>query len=445
MRKLVAGLSDRPLTRLYGLALAALAVGSMLAPEARASGGEAPPRIVNGGDASITDFPYQAALYDPTSGPPSVSQFCGGVVLNSTHVLTAAHCLAVGSPGSVAVFAGAADLADTGPAVKTIPARTLSVDPAYNPATNDHDVGVVELSAPLWTGSPTSTIAPIGRISDADFSTVLGNLPTNGTVSGWGCTDPVPSGSPFCPSATPQLLQAAQVPLVSQVDCQTDYAPITPITANMFCAGAAGSDTSTNTDSCFGDSGGPLVVDDPSHPGTRVLAGLVDAGNGCAQPGFPGVYTRVSKLAAFIDAAGGGPEVSAVPASSPPPPPPAGDSTAPALRIASKRCTMTSCTLRVRVTDASPSSGIARVTATLSFSRKVKCRGSGAGASKTCTKRVHRTLRVKGGEDGMFTILAMRLMPRKRYTLSLVPFDNAGNRPQSPTTTNVRTKSRQRS
>jgi hypothetical protein len=367
------------------------------------------------------------------------------VVLNSTHVLTAAHCVADGSPDSVAVFAGAADLADTGPAVKTIPARTLSVDPAYNPATNDHDVGVVELSVPLWTGSPTSTIAPIGRISDADFSTILGNLPANGTVSGWGCTDPVPSGLPFCPTARPQVLQAAQVPLVSQVECQTDYATITPITENMFCAGAAGSHTSTNTDSCFGDSGGPLVVDDPSLPGTRVLAGLVDAGNGCAQPGFPGIYTRISKLAAFIDAAGGGPEVSAIPAASPPPPPP-GDSTAPALRIASKRCTKTRCTLSVRVTDASPSSGIARVTATLSFSRKVKCpgAGSGAGASKTCTKRVHRSLRVKG-EDGTFTIVAMRLMPGKRYTLSLVPFDNAGNRPQSPTNLKVHTRSRRRS
>lgn len=414
-------------------------VAVVLVPVARASSEEVPPRIVNGGDASITDFPYQAALYDAVGGPPSSSQFCGGVVLNATHVLTAAHCLVLGPP-DVAVFAGAANLADTGPAVKTIPAKTLSIDPAYNPATNDHDVGVVELSAPLYTGSPTSTIAPIGRIADADFNTVLANLP-NGTVSGWGCADPVPGSFPFCPNPPPRILQAAQVPLVAQAQCQADYASITPITDNMFCAGAAGSDTSTNTDSCFGDSGGPLVVDHPSLPGTRVLAGLVDAGNGCAQPGFPGVYTRVSKLAAFIEAAGGGPDVSAVAASSPPPPAPT-DSTAPTLRIAAKKCTKTTCRVRVQVTDASPSSGVARVTATLRFTRKVKCRGQGADSSKTCTKRVRRPLRVSGGDDGRFTIVARRLTPGKAYSILLMPFDKAGNHPQSSTITKVRTKPR---
>jgi secreted trypsin-like serine protease len=32
-----------------------------------------------------------------------------------------------------------------------------------------------------------------------------------------------------------------------------------------------------------------------------VLAGITSSGDGCAQPGFPGIYTRVSTFISFID------------------------------------------------------------------------------------------------------------------------------------------------
>jgi hypothetical protein len=52
----------------------------------------------------------------------------------------------------------------------------------------------------------------------------------------------------------------------------------------MVCAGDGGSDT------CQGDSGGPMMVSDGSF---LVLAGITSWGNGCADPDFPGVYTRL--------------------------------------------------------------------------------------------------------------------------------------------------------
>ncbi len=51
-------------------------------------------------------------------------------------------------------------------------------------------------------------------------------------------------------------------------------------------------------DTCHGDSGGPLMafVND-----RWILAGIISGGRGCADPGYLGVYTRVSAFISFID------------------------------------------------------------------------------------------------------------------------------------------------
>jgi len=52
-------------------------------------------------------------------------------------------------------------------------------------------------------------------------------------------------------------------------------------------------------DTCQGDSGGALMA---FVNNTWVLAGLTSNGYGCAQAGYPGVYTRVSSFTSFINA-----------------------------------------------------------------------------------------------------------------------------------------------
>ena len=66
------------------------------------------------------------------------------------------------------------------------------------------------------------------------------------------------------------------------------------ITGSMICAGYRGSG---GKDSCQGDSGGPLVC---SYGGTAVLTGVVSWGNGCGEPHFPGVYSRVPHILEWI-------------------------------------------------------------------------------------------------------------------------------------------------
>jgi secreted trypsin-like serine protease len=269
-----------------------------------ARGPRAVASIVGGVGAPIARFPFQVALYDPASGSPAAGFFCGGVIVDATHVITAAHCLAGGGHGrggvaaEVEVLAGSTSLTQPDPGSVRDPAVGVSVDPSYEPVSNDYDIGIVTLARPLWPGALAPSANGVNAIAPlpiepgaaAGYGEPNATPATIATVSGWGDTSPAPSGAPSYPSA----LRAVNVPLVSEALCQEEYASIEQtITPRMICAGSA----RPRADSCYGDSGGPLVVDRDSParpPEDYVLVGLVDFGNGCAQPGFAGVYTRIA-------------------------------------------------------------------------------------------------------------------------------------------------------
>jgi trypsin len=278
-------------------------------PLARAS-------VVGGREASIAEFPFQVALYDPRVGSPAKGFFCGGVILDATRVATAAHCL-IGErgrrspPSEIEVLAGSTSLDPTDPGSVRDPVAAVTVDAAYASLTSDYDVGLLRLERPLWSG-PTpaldghSTIAPLAPdaalAARAIAATTSAPTPAQVVVSGWGDIAPEPgSGMSY-----PLRLHAARVPLVPRGLCEEAYATIgQPITSRMVCAGGPLPEGEGRTDSCYGDSGGPLVaagLDGQTQPVGDVLLGLVDFGNGCAQPGYPGVYVRVADpvVAAFL-------------------------------------------------------------------------------------------------------------------------------------------------
>lgn len=281
------------LQRGYEPALARIAV----APRAKAS-------IVGGSGASIASFPFQVALYDPQAGSPAAGFFCGGVIIDSTHVVTAAHCITggggrqAGSAGDVAVLAGSSTLDPTDPGSVRDPVQSSAFDSHYNPQSSDYDVALLTLVRPLWAGSTAPSVNGVDTIAPLPLDPGNASAYANpnvtpaitATASGWGDVNPAPGHG----ASYPTSLRAVRMPFVSDSLCEEQYAAIEqPITSRMICAGGGRS----HLDTCYGDSGGPLVVDQDTParpPADYVLAGLVAFGNGCAQPGYAGVYTRIS-------------------------------------------------------------------------------------------------------------------------------------------------------
>lgn len=91
------------------------------------------------------------------------------------------------------------------------------------------------------------------------------------------------------------LLQEIFVPVIDTQHCARVFAQRAIIDEKIMCAGSMNGDK----DACGGDSGGPLMHQVNEGQNFRVYQiGIVSYGFKCAEPGYPGVYTR---LTAFID------------------------------------------------------------------------------------------------------------------------------------------------
>ncbi|XP_032178998.1 chymotrypsinogen B-like, partial [Mustela erminea] len=88
---------------------------------------------------------------------------------------------------------------------------------------------------------------------------------------------------------TPDKLQQAALPLLSNADCMKFWG--SRITNVMVCAGASG------VSSCSGDSGGPLVC---QKAGVWTLVGVVSWSSSVCSTSVPAVYARVTELIPWV-------------------------------------------------------------------------------------------------------------------------------------------------
>jgi secreted trypsin-like serine protease len=280
-----------------------LAVLALLAPASAfaQSGGSAQPKIVGGGTASVSTYPWQAAVVDSIAQSPGQDahqrQFCGGSLLTSRIVVTAGHCVAaddpdcsvlcaVNDPGGdgttkvdpndVDVVLGRSTLSDTSHGVE-YPVSAVVVQSNYNG--NYQGDGVPRYDVAYLVLSSPSGQTPI-KIAGNDEG-ALWDAGSTAEISGWGSTSE--SGD------TVDTLRAATVGVIADSTCSSGGVYGSDFDAGtMLCAGSL----SGGVDSCFGDSGGPLEA--PLQGGGYRLIGITGWGDGCARANAPGVYTRVA-------------------------------------------------------------------------------------------------------------------------------------------------------
>ncbi|KAM6136046.1 LOW QUALITY PROTEIN: hepatocyte growth factor activator [Phoenicopterus ruber ruber] len=237
------------------------------------------PRIVGGSSSLPGSHPWTAAIYIGES-------FCGGSLIQTCWVLSAAHCFA-NSPlkSTITVVLGQHIFNRTTDVTQTFEIEKYILHPQYsvfNPT--EHDIALIKLKKNGQRCAVKSQfVQPIC-------------LPENNTVfpdqfkcqiSGWGHRHENISGYS-------DVLQETLVPIIPEEKCRSPEIYGTEISENMFCAGYFDS----KSDACQGDSGGPLACETNE---ISYLYGVISWGDGCSRVNKPGVYTRVTNYINWIN------------------------------------------------------------------------------------------------------------------------------------------------
>ncbi|XP_070503447.1 serine protease 3-like [Chironomus tepperi] len=230
-------------------------------------------RIVGGTRSGPNQFPYTVSIraYNGSS-----TSFCGGSMISSTYILTAAHC----TRGFHDFEIGLGSIVLNTPVTKIFTYSGAIEHPEFNPSNLNNDIALIKV--PIIPSNIPATLVLLPRYSQAD-KTFVG---AQATVSGFGRTSDTSNNvSPF--------MEYVTLKVIPNKECFDLYGKRI-VTDNVLCA--KGIDKMFNA--CLGDSGGPLVAKDGGIP---VQIGIVSfvSSRGCAE-GDPSGYTRVSKYLKWI-------------------------------------------------------------------------------------------------------------------------------------------------
>ncbi|EEB17565.1 tripsin, putative [Pediculus humanus corporis] len=229
-------------------------------------------RIVGGKPTQVNQYPWMALLMY------NRKFYCGGSLINSRYILTAAHCVDGFSKQKITAHLLEHDRSiDTESTVIERKIEKVIRHSGYNDRTFNNDIALLKMDKEVTLDD---TLRPVCLpVKGKSFSHY------DGLVTGWGVKSQGGVTSP--------ILQEVTVPIMSNAECKKTKYGSRRITDNMLCAGFP----EGKKDACQGDSGGPLhVVNGTVHS----IVGVVSWGEGCARPDYPGVYSRVNRYITWI-------------------------------------------------------------------------------------------------------------------------------------------------
>ncbi|CAB3235477.1 unnamed protein product [Arctia plantaginis] len=227
-------------------------------------------RIVGGRRAAPHSFPWTVAILKKDR------MHCGGAIITNKHVLSAGHCFQWDNFKLMEVLIGLDNMED----LKNVEKRNISSVVIHEAFTStavrdENDIAIATLKTPVRFNE---NIIPICLPEVGE--TFAGRV---GTIVGWGRVAVEKSSS--------KVLLKASLRILSDEDCSKSQLA-QHLKPTMMCAFSKGKD------GCQGDSGGPLLVFETDEK--YVQAGIVSWGIGCADPRYPGIYTKVSNYIDWI-------------------------------------------------------------------------------------------------------------------------------------------------
>ncbi|XP_042233553.1 uncharacterized protein LOC121873847 isoform X2 [Homarus americanus] len=226
-------------------------------------------KIVGGQPVTINQYPWNVALLNTITG----LAFCGGAIINDLYIITAAHCVNTISVDKLLVRVG--ETSRQGQSTLQVPVQSIIVHPNYSGITSD-DIALVKLARPLEYNEKILPVCLARGREDINNEKAI--------VTGWG--------RKTFEGALLDELHEVKIKVLPTRKCRrkSEY-NFSEVHKKIICALGPGKDA------CQGDSGGPLTYLDGDQ---YVHIGIVSWGIGCANPDYPGIYTRISSYKKWI-------------------------------------------------------------------------------------------------------------------------------------------------
>ncbi|KAK3580434.1 hypothetical protein CHS0354_035476 [Potamilus streckersoni] len=249
---------------------------------------ERSPKIIGGVVSSKADWPWQVAIFTYQNDVMKPVFLCGGTLIQTDVILTAAHCLASPSvkPDQLLVVAGEYDRTIEEGTEQTRSVINITLHPIYvgnSPLLDGNDIAIVQLNESVLV---TEHVKPIPRVTN-DVAQVKASQRC--FMTGWGVSDVASVGKSKQP--LPTKLVVAEMTIISNRECNRRDQWDGIIVPTQLCA------TNKRTSACLGDSGGPLSC---WIQGQYHLVGVISWGPKTCR-GKPSVCTRVSAFKTWIE------------------------------------------------------------------------------------------------------------------------------------------------